>query len=231
MPEQDKKKHAMVAVPSMVELAKQKTAISKQKASQKKIPLPVLAGIVVVLLIIVAFAVLFLVPKYKYSFNISGVDFVSNEYTPSEFFSQFKDNNSFLIVVNLKDGQSNAWVVNAMNLWVVALNADHKQVQSLVRLTDSSGALKSCATNDSNLLSSRDLPLSECNAMLNTPAKAVVSITLSNENTALMSPNKLDVFSSGADTVSYVNYYAIKQMYSDFDRTLAIVNEKINSIK
>lgn len=229
MAESVKEKAAPIKVPTMVELAKSRA--KKEKAAQKKSNLPLLAVGVIVLLIIIVFAVLFLVPKYKYSFNISGVDFVSNDYTPSEFFPQFKDNNSFLVIIDVKEGQSNAWVVNAMNLWLIGLNSDGKHVQSLVQMVDFSGAPKSCATNDSNILSSRDIPLSECSSLINDPSKAKVVISLSNEDTVIMSNNRLDVLSSGTTTISQVNYFAIKQMYSDFDKTLALVNERINSIK
>ncbi|MEI7960963.1 MAG: hypothetical protein WCI04_01375 [archaeon] len=218
-------------VPTMVELAKKKaTAGLKQKPKEKKSQLPVLAAIILVLIVIIAFAVLFLMPKYKYSFNISGVNYVSNDFTPSEFFPAFKDNNSFLIIIDLKDNQSNTWMVNAMNLWLVALNADGKSVQSLVRLTDATGVPLSCSTNDSNIMSSRDISVVECNSMINDSAKSRVILTLSNENKAILENGRLEIFATGAGTVSNVNYYVIKQMYSDFDNTLAIVNERINGI-
>ena len=224
-----KKDKKEIIVPTIVELAKKKATLNK-KPKEKKSSWPVLAIVVIVLLVIIAFAVLFLAPKYKYSFNISGVNFVSNEFTPSEFFSKFKDNNSFLVVIDVKAGETNSWVINSMNLWLIALNADGKSVQSLVRLTDSTGALISCATNDSNILSSRDIALDECNLMLSDLSKPKVILSLSNENKAVLSNNSLEIFATGADTVSNVNYYVIKQMYANFDSTLALVNERINGI-
>jgi len=46
-----------------------------------------------------------------------------------------------------------------------------------------------------------------------------------------MEKDKLTIFASGTKTISNVNYFVIKEMYADFDNILAIINEKINSVK
>lgn len=184
----------------------------------------------VFLIAIIIFAVFFLVSGYKYSFNINGVDFVSNDYTPSGFFPEFKDHNSFVVVVDLMENEGNAWVVNSMNLWIVALNADHKKVQSLVRLTDSFGALKSCKTNDGNIFVSRDVPLEECNSLISNDSNPRIFIKLSKDNRAVLSKNSIVIYASDSSTISQVNYFVIKQMYANFDDVLAVVNERINAI-
>jgi preprotein translocase subunit SecG len=194
-------------------------------------PLLILAGVVLLLVVLfLIYSVLFASP-YKYSFNISGVDFVSNESTPSEFFNAFNDNNSFVVSVDVVNNASNAWVVNSMNLWLIALNADKKEAILIVKNVNSNGDINNCLTNDANVLESRELSSTECKLILNDESKGQIVILLSNKDEVLMEKNKVTIFASGTKTISYVNYYVIKEMYTNFDDILAIINEKINSIK
>lgn len=184
----------------------------------------------VIIIVIFAAYWAFLMPHYKFSFNINGLEFASDSTTPSLFFPKFRDNNSFVVSVNLDANKNNAWQVNALNLWLVALNADGKKVFSLIRTVDDKGNVLECATNDANVLSMRVLLGDECSALLSDPSKGHVDIRLSNVDRAVLYDNRVEVFASGNDTISHANYFVIKEMYSDFDRILAIVNERINSV-
>jgi hypothetical protein len=214
---------------------------SKEKAKSKspsvrltdlvKKNTPLFFGLLVIL--IIAFLWIFLVflpSQYKFSFNINGVDFVSNEYMPSEFFREFKDNNSILVFVEAPNNAVDAWVANSMNLWLIALNADKKQAVLVIKNIDSSGKTLGCLTNDGNVLVSREMTVEECNLVENDFARAKIFIKLGSTNTVILSKNKLISIASGTKTISNVNYYAIKEMYADFDDVLAKVNERINSI-
>ena len=194
---------------------------------------PVLILAIIALLLIVLFLIYsnFFASPYKYSFNINGVDFVSNEYTPSEFFKGFNDNNSFVVSVDVVNNASNAWVVNSMNLWLIALNADKKEAILVVKNVNSSGDITNCLTNDANVLESRELSSAECKLILNDETKGQIVILLSDKDQILLEKNKVTIFASGTKTISHVNYYTIKEMYSNFDNILAVINEKINSVK
>ncbi|MFA6319803.1 MAG: hypothetical protein WCX66_02665 [archaeon] len=217
---------AEVVLPKTNSIVKQK----KAKSVQKNKLLLILGGVVLVLIVFfLVYSILFST-NYKYSFNISGVDFVSNDFTPSVFFKEFKDNNSFLVSVDVVDNSSNAWVVNSMNLWLVALNADRKETILVVRNVDSKGVLSDCLTNDSNVLDSRVVSKSECEFLLSDGNRARVIVSLSNKDFVLLEENKLSVFASSTQTISGVNYVVIKEMYSDFDEVLALINQKIGSV-
>jgi len=190
-----------------------------------------LALALVVLLLIFGYFLFFSQPTYRFSFNKSGVDFLSNEYTPSEFFKGMKDQNKFIVSIDLVDGNTSAWVVNSLNLWLVALNADHKETISLVKTVDAQGNILSCLTNDANVLVSRELSVQECTDLISDKNSFLVEINLAKEDKVILSKNKLQLFASGTKTISSVNYLAIKQMYPNFDDILAIVNGRINSVK
>jgi len=194
-------------------------------------PLLILASVALILVVLFLIYSNFFTSPYKYSFNISGVDFVSNESTPSEFFREFNDNNSFVVSVDVVNNASNAWVVNSMNLWLIALNADKKEAILVVKNVNSNGDLNTCLTNDANVLESRELSSTECNLILNDESKGRIVILLSDKDLVLMEKNKVTIFASGTKTISHVNYYVIKEMYANFDNILAIINEKINSVK
>ncbi len=220
-----------VILPKETPLVKKSTSSKKPSFLKNNSLVLILGGLALVLVILfLIYSVLFASP-YKYSFNISGVDFVSNTYTPSEFFKEFKDNNSFVVSVDVVDNASNTWVVNSMNLWLIALNADRKEAILVVKNVNSKGDINSCLTNDSNVFESRELSVDECKVMLSDSTKGQIVVALSNKDEVLMEKNKLTVFASGTKTISNVNYFAIKEMYLDFDKILAIINEKINSVK
>jgi hypothetical protein len=80
------------------------------------------------------------------------------------------------------------------------------------------------------VLVSREMTVEECNLVENDFARAKIFIKLGSTNTVILSKNKLISIASGTKTISNVNYYAIKEMYADFDDVLAKVNERINSI-
>jgi hypothetical protein len=205
---------------------------SSKKANilENKKSLMIFASIALLLVILFLVYSLFMSSPYKYSFNINGVDFVSNTYTPSEFFKGFNDKNSFVVSMDVVNNASNSWVVNSMNLWLIALNADKKNTVLVVKNVDLKGNIVNCLTNDSNVLQSRELSADECKLVLSDSNKAQVVVALSNKDQVLLEQNKITVFASGTKTISHVNYYAIKEMYSNFDDILAIINQKIGSI-
>lgn len=203
---------------------------SKVNSLKNNKPLMIIASVLLLLVILFLVYSIFTANPYKYSFNISGVNFVSNTYTPSEFFKEFKSNESFVLSMDVVDNASSAWVVNSTNLWITVLNFDKKRVFLVVKNVNQNGEINSCLTNDANVLVSRDLTADECKVILNDSTRAQIAVVLSNKDEVLMEENKLTIFASGTKTISHINYYAIKEMYSNFDEILAIINEKIGSI-
>jgi len=206
------------------------TPTAKKGFSLMQNKTPLIFGLFAIIIIALLWVFLVFLPaQYKYSFNINGVDFVSNEYTPSEFFPKFKDNNSFVIVVDAPNNVVDAWTANSINLWLVALNADQKEAILLIKNINSSG-VAGCITNDGNVLVSREINADDCSLLENDSQKARIFIKLSDSDKAVLFENKLVINSSGTKTISLVNYFVIKEMYANFDEILALVNEKINAI-
>ena len=71
----------------------------KQNFFQENKTLLIFASVMLFLVILFLIYSIFLSNPFKYSFNINGVDFVSNEFTPSSFFKEFRKNESFLVSV------------------------------------------------------------------------------------------------------------------------------------
>ena len=182
------------------------------------------------MLVLLWFFVVFLPNNYRFSFPINALNYYSNDYTPSEFFKLVKDSNSFIVSVELIDGKSEPWAVNSMNLWIIALNADKKKTFSLIKTVDSYGNINSCMTNDANVLSSRDMNKSECLDLLNDSSFIKINLHTSNENKVILYPHSAEVFSQKGEPSAIVSYSFIKNIYPNFDKTLAIINERINSV-
>ncbi|MFA5931299.1 MAG: hypothetical protein WC821_03225 [archaeon] len=185
---------------------------------------------VLVFLILLWFFVIFLPNSYRFSFQVDALQYQSNDYTPSEFFKLVRDNNSFVVSVELIDGNADPWVVNSMNLWLVGLNANKKHTISLIKTVDSFGNISSCITNDANVLSSRDLTSEECIAILNDSSNIRINLHKSIENKVVLYPKRAEIFAQKGEAFAIVSYSMIKNIFTDFDRTLAIINERINSV-
>lgn len=200
---------------------------SKSLLSGKEL---ILGGGIVVLVLIIFFLFNFFTNSYRFSFKINELNYYSNDYTPSEFFVMAKDSDNFLVSVELIDGNSNPWVVNSMNLWLIAFNADKKKTTSLIKTIDSQGNIKSCLTNDGNIMSSRELSREECVAVLDSNNLIKINLFKSYENKVILFKDGANVYAEGGQAFAIVSYSFIKKIYPDFDKTLAIINEKIKSV-
>ncbi|MFA6419543.1 MAG: hypothetical protein WCW13_01985 [archaeon] len=202
---------------------------AKKKTSLFTNPLFLSAGVVVLVIIAVLLFSLF-TNSYRFSFQINSLTYESNYYTPSEFFKLVHDSNNFVVSVELVDGNSSPWTVNSLNLWLIALNADKKHVASLIKTVDSGGNIKSCLTNDANILSSRQLNSSECTLLLSNPKITKINLHTSNENKVILLSSSAEIYAQKGEAFAIVSYSFIKNIYPDFDKTLAIINERINSV-
>jgi len=191
----------------------------------------IIVGIVVVLLVLAWLFVVFLPNQYRFSFNIDGLDYYSNEYTPAEFFGVVNDSNNFVVSVELVDGNADPFVVNTMNLWLIALNAKQKHTVSLVKTVDQLGAIKSCLTNDANVMMSRSLTAQECEFLLNDANAVHINLHKSTSNKVILYSKRAEIYSLSGKNMSNVSYAMIIQFYKDFDTLLQRVNEQINSVK
>jgi len=223
----EKKEKVSVVVPEVV-VAKKPT--KKESFFQKNKKLVLLAGGVLVILVLLYVFLVFLPNWYRFSYKLNSLDYYSNEYTPSEFFSLIKEGSSFVVSVDLIDGNADPWNVNSLNLWLIALNADGKKAVSLVKTVDAFGNISSCITNDANVLSSRELNKEECTLLLDDSSSIKINIHKGPQNKVIFFTNSAEVYAQRGQSEALVNYSFIKQVYPNFDDTLAIINERINSV-
>jgi len=204
----------------------QQTSASKDKRK--------LIILIIVLVIIVAAALLastfLLNPPQKYVFTIDGISYQSNSYAPSEFFNEFKQNTVVYISPKITGGSSQ-FLTNEMQLWTTVLTAKGIKTILLIRV-EAPGEIAFCQTNDGNVMKSEQISFEQCNALLNNSGNAVVAIEKNaSENKVLLSKNRIDVFSTGNDSLgSYVNFSVIKQMFPDAQEILDAVNIRISGV-
>ena len=206
------------------------TTKAKEKSSKKFNSKFLVIG-AVVLVIVILLAVFFLMPKYKFSYNLGGVSYLSNDYVPSEFFSELRASDEVYVSIDIGTQTRDQMVVNSSNLWIVALNAAHKKAISLVRVIDTNNNFAYCLTNDGNVLVNRRVEVAECSSILSDSSKMKVLISIGKENSAYLSKNELKIFATGSDTISTVNYLVIKEAYSNFDDVLVAVGNMIGGMK
>jgi len=213
-----------------VEYAKASGAGRKQREAGFKKKILFLGAIAVFLIIVAWVFIVFLPNQYRFSFTVDDVPYYSNDYTPTEFFNIVKDSNSFVVSIALLDGNTDPWAVNSMNLWIVALNSNSKKTVVVTRTVDVFGDIKSCLTNDGNLMQSREISKDACLAILNDPSPTKINLHNGGDNKVILYPNRADIFAQSGRLNSTLNYLVIKNIFTNFDTTLSIINEKINAV-
>lgn len=202
-------------------------SVSKPKKKLSKRDFIVPALIVLIVLAIVFFV--FFYNPYKYSFVIDGVSYVSNDYTPTDFFKSLRNESVVFVSPIMKENAADPLVLNALNLWQIVLIGNGISAVQLIREVDERGVLLRCHTNDGNVFSNRIVEKSECLDSLKTSANFVISFERSNSARAFMSPGKLVVYSP-MDSINAVNYSIMKQVFSNSEALVASVNEKIYGV-
>lgn len=204
------------------ETKKEKNNSSKKSFLQKN--KLVVFGVIFVLVIVILF--FFFMNTYKYSFVLGGVKFVSNEYTPTEFFNDFKTKQTVYVSPVMIDTKADPIVVNVLNLWQIVLIGNGVNAIQLIRATNENGNILYCYTNDGNVLMNKQITLNECNEIINDSKNTVILIEVGNENKAVMSKNKLVVYSQ-VNSINATNFSIMKQIFPNTEELIRIVNESV----
>lgn len=181
---------------------------------------------IVLLIVVSLFYFLFFYSPYKYQFDMGGVAFYSNYYTPSELGALINSKERIFVSPALIENNASALVVNSLNLWQVVLIMNDIDAVQLVRAHDESNNLLYCYTNNGDPLVNDKLEVNECNEVINN--NFVVFIE-SGRDRVVVEENSITVYSSG-NMSSYVNFAIIKSIFPNAQEALDIVNEKIYSI-
>jgi len=188
-------------------------------------------GAIAVFLVVVAWIfIVFLPNQYRFSFTVDDVPYYSNDYTPTEFFKVVKDSNNFVVSLSMLDGNTDPWAVNSMNLWLVAFNSNQKKTAVVTKVVDVFGDIRTCFTNDGNVLQSREISKEECLKILANPSAVKINLHTSGENKVVLYTDRADIFAQSGRLNSTLNYLVIKNIFQNFDTTLSIINEKINAV-
>lgn len=204
------------------ETKKEKNNSSKKSFLQKN--KLVVFGIIFVLVIVILF--FFFMNTYKYSFVLGGVKFVSNEYTPTEFFNEFKTKTTVYVSPVMLDTKADPIVVNALNLWQIVLIGNNINAVQLIRATNANGDILYCYTNDGNVHINKIISVQECNAIINDTKNTIVLIEAGNESKAVLSKNKLVVYSP-INSINSTNFSVMKQIFSNVEELVRLVNESV----
>jgi hypothetical protein len=183
-----------------------------------------LFGIIFALIIVVL--VFFFINQPKYSFVLDGVKYVSNDYTPTEFFKEFKTKQTVYVSPVMLDTKADPIVVNALNLWQIVLIGNNIGAVQLIRTTNEHGTLLHCYTNDGNVYVNKQISLQECNAIINDANNVVILLEIGNEKKAVLSKNKLIVYSP-INAINATNFSIMKQIFPNAEEVVRIVNESV----
>lgn len=212
----------IINIENKINMNSEKKIIKKKEISNKK-AYAVIALVIIVILVALYFA---FVPQYKYVFNVNGIPYYSNYYTPTEFSNFVKNLDVIYVSPALIETNVNPSIVNSMNLWQVVLIMNGVDAVQLVRAVDNDGKLLYCSTNNGDPTQNVQLSIDECNNIMNN--NFVVKIETGSERVVLEA-NSITVYSSSA-IVSNVNFAVIKDIFPNAQEALDIVNEKIYGI-
>ncbi len=205
--------------------------ISKKRSSViKKKYLPIIG---IIIIVIIAFVLTFSFLSNpcgisKFSFTIQGIPYCSNTYTPTSFFDEFTQNNTYYVSPILEESGADPLIANAMNLWQVVLIGNGKETVQLIRVKVD-GQISYCYTNKGDVQTAEQISLEECNSIINNKENTIVLLEEGREK-IVMEKNKLQIYTSNSKVIGQVNFAVIKQFFPNAQTILDTVNEKIYGI-
>jgi hypothetical protein len=213
--------------PQKKALADNKGSAHHQKKPKKLPNAKIIAAIVIIVLIAALFVGTFFYKPYRYAFAIGGVNYYSNDYTPTEFANLFKQNKAAYVSPSMVETAADPQAANAMNLWIVVLYGNDINAIQLIRATDKQGNLLSCYTNFGDVRTMKEMTSGECLGILNDSANAVVMIEQGTEDKAFLSKNKIEVTSSASAKVGATNFSVLKEFFPNAQEQLDKANQFI----
>ncbi len=184
----------------------------------------------IITIIILAIVYLFFFQNnYAFVVESNGITYYSNEYTPTTFFEEFKQNKTIYISPLANENGFHNLTANAMNLWLVVLTGNNISPVQLIRV-ESNGELMYCQTNQGDVMVSEQISAEECNAILNNPENAIVLINITGKNEVFMQKNKIIVNAQSESVVGQANFFVLKKGFSNAEEIVLKVNTGISNI-
>ena len=183
-------------------------------------------GVILVVIAIITLFNMFFVPAYAYNFEVNGINYSSNYFTPSEFKEIIKNQDLVYVSPVFEENNAEPIMANAMNLWQVVLIVNHIEAIQLIRSVDSENNLLYCNTNYGDPTKNVILEADECKTILNNNFS--VFIETGNPN-VILDQNAIIIYSNSGN-MSNVNFSVISEVFPNAKEALDIVNEKIYGI-
>lgn len=194
---------------------------------------------IIVFLAIFSAAFLLVLPqgehkKYKFEALEQGIVFYSDEMHPSDFLKSFKDQNEFIVVINLYTGSEDAsFSGNSSVMFQAILTASGKKVVSLIKQFKNE-SLSSCQTNLGMPEINKEITAKECNKMLDSKAGLIV---IEKPDASLKQPqvllenNKVFIKVSKASEMQNASYLVLKTMFADSEDKINQINDFLKTKK
>ncbi|MEK6958806.1 MAG: hypothetical protein AABW59_02045 [archaeon] len=202
----------------------------EKKSKQKDYTHLLIAGVAIVVLIAAIIFVISIYGSCRFSFEVEGVKYCSDLYTPTEFFEMFRQEKAIFISPRMTENAADPFLVNAMNLWLVVLNANGINTTQLIRVDNPAGTMAYCYTNLGDFNVSQQMPLEECNKILGDKNNVFVFIDKSSSNEAFLSNKRIEIRYASSAEAGKVNFSVIKQAFPNAQRVIDIINEKIYGV-
>lgn len=209
----------------VVEKSSNETNSKVENLYLKKFFIPTL----IVVIIFVFVYLFFFQNKYTFVVESNGITYYSNDYTPTTFFEEFKQNKTIYVSPLANENGFHNLTANAMNLWLVVLTGNNINPVQLIRM-ENNGELIYCQTNQGDVMVSEQISAEECNAILNNSENAVVLINITGKNEVFMQKNKIIVNAQSENVVGQANFFVLKKGFSNAEEIVLKVNTGISNI-
>ncbi len=189
----------------------------------------VITTILILIIIIIGglFLILTEIPFYKYSFEVNGVPYYSDYYTPGEFLQTIKQEEKVFVSPILREDEISLTTVNALLLWNVVLNINGVEVEQLIRVKEGN-ELKYCYTNEGKVELNEQITVEECEQKLRSD-NWIILIEEGRERVII--DWKKVIVTSPEQRTSMTNFAIIEEIFPNAREALEKVNQIIYGIQ
>ena len=196
----------------------------------------IMAALLAVAVLVVAGAAIYvLASKYPYEYSFEGAVIASSSPLPVERLKNFSSQDSFVVSPQFSEsGNVNEYMGNAMQLFIVVLSGNGKDVTQLIRVVNGSGNIIECGTNFGDIMQSEVLDGEECISLIDSlKGKSVfIDIRLPDKKAArpeiIVDGNTVVLQSPSYMRVGNTAFSLLKLVFPNAETILSETNEKIS---
>ncbi|MFA5764371.1 MAG: hypothetical protein WC915_06195 [archaeon] len=178
---------------------------------------------IVIILVLAVFYMLFFYSPYKYQFNVEGVTYKSNNYTPTDLDGIIKNSKEIYLSPRIDEANDIIIAVKNITAWSQVLSNKHILPIQLIRVFEN-GSLKECYTNDGNVFVSNLITKDECNLRINNANNYVILFEFG-KSEAIINANNLVISSNRNDMYEYA-FRVLENVFANA-RDIILLNNEI----